>query len=199
MNSIRLRRGFTLIELLVVIAIIGILAALIIVSLSGARARAQDTQRKNNARNLNTALEQAYVDNSGNYPRDGQTTAATPVAIGIDSGQACNSTNGVLNSGTVVFFGSAGYITNTNVCTDSNTAISKWYNTQTTASGVGASADSYVLGWQLGAQTEGTTSSGNGVYQSAGTGNTMTVNTQATTSSTLVPNATKFFVVYGPQ
>ena len=62
------KRAFTLIELLVVIAIIGILASLIIVSLSGARSKATDTQLKNNARNIDTALAQYYQDNNSKYP-----------------------------------------------------------------------------------------------------------------------------------
>lgn len=60
--KLNMKKGFTLIELLVVIAIIGILAALIIVSLSGARQKAQDTQYKNNLRNIATAVEQYAAD-----------------------------------------------------------------------------------------------------------------------------------------
>lgn len=77
--KLNMKKGFTLIELLVVIAIIGILAALIIVSLSGARQKAQDTQSKNNIRNIATAMEQYALDQS--TPLYPQTDTATGEVI----------------------------------------------------------------------------------------------------------------------
>lgn len=67
------RRGFTLVELLVVIAIIGILAAMVLSSLSSARSKARDTARKNDLAQIRTALEQHAADKGGSYP--GATTA----------------------------------------------------------------------------------------------------------------------------
>ena len=58
------RQGFTLIELLVVIAIIGILASIISVSMTSARAKGRDAKRVADLRTLQLALETYYNDNT---------------------------------------------------------------------------------------------------------------------------------------
>lgn len=62
------KKGFTLIELLVVIAIIGILSAIGLVSLNGAREKARDAQRKSDLSAFRTAVALYYDDNSSSYP-----------------------------------------------------------------------------------------------------------------------------------
>jgi len=115
-NTIK-QRAFTLIELLVVIAIIGILASLVIVSLSGARSKATDTKYKNNLRTLTGALEQYSLDqsNPSDYPANavaGTDEAVTAANLGTELnsylGQAGSSaawdfssqTTGYENAGT---------------------------------------------------------------------------------------------------
>ncbi len=60
-------RGFTLIELLVVIAIIGLLSTVVISSLSTTRDRARDTNRVQEMKQIQTALE-LYYSKHGAYP-----------------------------------------------------------------------------------------------------------------------------------
>ncbi len=60
-------RGFTLIELMVVCAIIGILSAMVIVSLASAKAKARDGKRVSDLAQIQGALEQ-YFDHNNAYP-----------------------------------------------------------------------------------------------------------------------------------
>jgi len=65
------KAGFTLIELLVVIAIISLLSSVVLASLSGARESARDTRRKQDLKQIKTALNMWANDHSGNYMGNG--------------------------------------------------------------------------------------------------------------------------------
>ena len=77
-------QGFTILELLVVIAIIGLLASIIMISLSSARAKARDTSRRAAVEQIRTALE-LYVSDHQSYPLEDSATdlaaALAPVLV----------------------------------------------------------------------------------------------------------------------
>lgn len=75
--------AFTLIELLIVIVIIGILAVALIPRLVGSQARARDTARKADVRQIQNAFATYAADNKGNYPQ------INYGCIGLDDGEKC--------------------------------------------------------------------------------------------------------------
>jgi prepilin-type N-terminal cleavage/methylation domain-containing protein/prepilin-type processing-associated H-X9-DG protein len=78
-------RAFTLIELLTVIAIVGVLAALVIVSVGRARLKAADANCQSNLRQLATAYLLYVGDNAGTTP-PGNVTSAHPRSEGHSFG-----------------------------------------------------------------------------------------------------------------
>ena len=81
MFGVNKNKGFTLEELLVVIAIIGILAALVMVSMVRTKQKGRDSSRSSDLHQISLALEMAYDDGQA-YP----TSIAMPATITTANG-----------------------------------------------------------------------------------------------------------------
>ncbi len=89
------KKGFTLIELLVVIAIIGILAAIVLVSLNSARNKGYDTEIKSEIAQIRDDIELYYDDNGGSYSGYTIPSTLTPPKCSSDTSyQIAISTDG---------------------------------------------------------------------------------------------------------
>ena len=69
--------GFTLVELLVVAGVLAALGTLVMISFTGARSSARDTQRKSDIKQYQTALEQFANRNNSLYPGTNDTIINT--------------------------------------------------------------------------------------------------------------------------
>ena len=76
-------RGFTLIELLIVIAIIGVLASIILASVSSARQKSRDARRLTDIKQIQNALELYYDSQVSEYPL-ASTTCDDTYANGLE-------------------------------------------------------------------------------------------------------------------
>lgn len=76
--------GFSLIELLVVISIIGVLSAVLVMNLVGARERSKDTQKIQDLNNLKDALRMYYNDYQA-YPSPGVSNCTNCLNTAIGS------------------------------------------------------------------------------------------------------------------
>ena len=87
------KKGFTLIELLIVVVIIGILAAIAIPKFANTKEKAYVASMKSDLRNLVTAQEAYFADNSSLY-------AASTGALGTSRYKSSTGVTVTINSGT---------------------------------------------------------------------------------------------------
>lgn len=137
------KKGFTLIELLVVIAIIGILSAIGLVSLNGAREKARDAQARTDLATLRTAIALWYDDHNNTFPGTTLTTGAADLsALKTGTGETSNSifaANGPLTVEYVAFMKSPSSLTGRNY----------EYRASNFTAGAASPAAAYVVSYKL--------------------------------------------------
>lgn len=89
--------GFTLIELLVVISIIGLLASVVLVSLSSARIKTRNSRRVSDINQISKAME-LFFNSNFSYPTSNSGISAATLGPISGSSAACGATAGCVNN-----------------------------------------------------------------------------------------------------
>ena len=101
-------KGFTIVELLIVIVIIGILAAIVIVAYNGVSARANDTKRITDMKNVKTAIESYYAEN-GSLPNTNYPNLSNYLVPKYLKALPVDSVNATVNGKTYAYYYTRGY------------------------------------------------------------------------------------------
>ncbi len=87
-------------ELLIVMAILGILITVGLASYKSVQAKSRDSRRKNDLRQISSALE-AYYNDKSKYPNDD--AAGAIVGCGTSDGQTCSCGAAMLDKNSVMY------------------------------------------------------------------------------------------------
>jgi len=131
-NKVKMKRAFTLIEMLIVIAIIGVLAAVLIFAVSGARGKANAARAKADMLQIKSTVEKASdVDGCIRFHITTSGNAATVRCV-------TNSTD----YGTIQVPSSGSYILTVGTCVQTGTG-STWTASGTCDAGSGVTLSTY--------------------------------------------------------
>jgi prepilin-type N-terminal cleavage/methylation domain-containing protein len=145
------QKGFTIIEVLIVLAIAGLILLIVFLAVPALQRSSRNTQRKNDAAAISSAVANFITDNGGSLPIAGGTKVDATDANSVD---VC-STSGCAGTGNTFEAAKLGYYTPANVSVVAGTTTAT--NTSTTTvkieTGVGCNANGTATASTLNSRT----------------------------------------------